>query len=316
MKKQIKNKINIFNTWLCSFLQKYLLNKSFVSKNIIHSSYGRLMRLHQPMGVQLLITPVLWVLVVVSSNVLQFFCYVIIFTVGAISMRGAGVIINDLIDRDFDNKVERTKSRPITSGELSIKQAIKFLVVLLCISLIILLFLPITSILIGVVTVIATLIYPLLKRYTYFPQVFLGFTFNMGVFIAWFAINTDKSLLVAILIYIASVLWTIAYDTIYAHQDKDFDEKIGIKSMALFFGEKSRVVIRYLYNISIIFLALAALNANMNIVFYLILGLIYFIINNQINNINFDSKESCGKAFKDNFVYGMMILIAFIFGNI
>ena len=277
--------------------------------------YARLIRLHQPIGSQLVMMPILWTLVVISHDIIHFLCLLIIFTFGAVVMRGAGAIINDIIDKDIDKDVERTKARPLASGELTTKQAIKFLLILLSLGLFILILLPEKSIYFGILAMVLIVIYPLIKRYSYYPQLFLGFTFNIGVFIAWYSVEKYISF-VPILIYISAIFWTIGYDTIYAHQDKEDDEKIGVKSTALAFGNKTKEIIRYLYRIAIFSIAVAGLNANLNVMFFIILFFGFFNLSQQIDNVDLDSPDDCLKKFKSNFAYGILIFFGFAIGCI
>jgi 4-hydroxybenzoate polyprenyl transferase len=277
--------------------------------------YARLMRLHQPVGTQLVMMPVLWTLAVVSYDILHFLCLFIIFTFGAVIMRGAGAVINDIVDRDIDKYVERTKMRPLASGELMLKNAVKFLLVLLIIGLFILLLLPPKSIYFGILTMGLIMVYPLMKRYSYYPQIFLGATFNLGIFIAWFSVEQYISF-VPILIYIASIFWTIGYDTVYAYQDKKDDEKIGVKSTAIAFGDKTKEIVRYLYKFFIFSLAIAGLNANLNVIFFIVILMGFFMLSQQIDNVDLNSPEDCLKKVKSNFAIGMLIFFGFAIGCI
>lgn len=282
---------------------------------ILKNPYARLMRLHQPIGIQLVILPVLWTLTTISYDILHFLCLAIIFIFGAMIMRSAGSIINDIIDIDIDKNVKRTKARPLTSGELTVKQGYKLLAILLAIALMILIILPLKSIYFGFLALFLTIVYPFIKRYSYYPQIFLGFTFNIGVFIAWYSVKNDISF-VPILIYLSAVLWTIVYDTIYAHQDKVDDIKIGVKSTALQFNNKTKVILNYVYKILITTLALAGLNSNLNIIYFAILLIVLFLSLQRLDNINLNSPDECNQNFKEHFDYGMLILIGFIFGHI
>ena len=281
----------------------------------VKDPYARLIRLHQPIGIQLVILPILWTLTIIAYDILHFICLSIIFIFGAIIMRGAGSIINDIIDIDIDKKVKRTKTRPLASGELTIKQAYKFLAKLLIIALIILLMLPLKSIYFGFLALFLTIVYPFVKRYSYYPQIFLGFTFNLGIFIAWYSVK-DYISFIPILIYLSAVFWTIVYDTIYAHQDKIDDIKIGVKSTALKFNNTTKVIVNYIYKILITLLALAGLNSNLNIAYFLILLVVLFLSLQKLDNINLNSPDECNQNFKAHFDYGLLILIGFIFGHI
>ena len=184
---------------------------------------------------------------------------------------------------------------------------------LLSISLFILLLLPPKSIYFGILTMGLIMVYPLIKRYSYYPQVFLGATFNLGIFIAWFSVEQYISF-VPILIYIASIFWTIGYDTIYAHQDKKDDEKIGVKSTALAFGDKTKEIVRYLYKFFVFTLAIAGLNANLNIIFFIVVLIGFFMLSQQIDNVDLNSPEDCLRKFKSNFAFGMLMFFGFAIG--
>ena len=319
MKKQPSNKFQNFVDKGGLLIQRniqiiknlYIAFQEFSTKN----PYARLIRLHQPIGSQLVMLPVLWTLVVISYDIVHFLCLLIIFTFGAIVMRGAGAIINDIADKDIDKDVERTKMRPLASGELTTKQAIKFLLILLLMALCVLILLPEKSIYFGILAMALVVIYPLIKRYSYYPQIFLGFTFNIGIFIAWYSVEKNISF-VPILIYISAIFWTIGYDTIYAHQDKRDDEKIGVKSTALAFGNKTKEIIRYLYKIAIFSIAMAGLNANLNVMFFIVVFLGFFNLSQQIDNVDLDSPDDCLRKFRSNFVYGILIFFGFAIGCI
>jgi len=176
-------------------------------------------------------------------------------------------------------------------------------------------FLPIKSIFFGVLAALLVVIYPFVKRYNDFPHVFLGFAFNLGIFISWFAVQNYFSF-IPVLIYVAAVFWTTGYDIIYAHQDKEDDKKIGVKSMALKLGDRSREVVRHFYRISIFALGIVGLNANLNIIFFLVLGFGVCMLNRQIDGVDLDSQEDCQRKFRSNFGYGLLILLGFIFGTL
>ena len=319
MKKQLSNKFQNFvdkgNILVQRNIEKIKNSFTDFSEFSNKNPYARLIRLHQPIGSQLVMMPVLWTLVVISHDIIHFLCLLIIFTFGAVVMRGAGAVINDIIDKDIDKDVKRTKERPLASGELTTKQAIKFLLILLSLGLFILILLPEKSIYFGILAMALIVIYPLIKRYSHYPQLFLGFTFNIGVFIAWYSVEKYISF-VPILIYISAIFWTIGYDTIYAHQDKEDDEKIGVKSTALAFGSKTKEIIRYLYRIAIFSIALAGLNANLNVMFFIVVFFGFFNLSQQIDNVDLDLPDDCLRKFKSNFVYGILIFFGFAIGCI
>ena len=280
-----------------------------------YNCYIRLMRLHQPIGIQLIVIPILWIVVYASRSVMEFLYFSIIFITGGVIVRGLGTVINDIADQDFDKKVQRTKKRPLASGDINNKQALRLLCVLLLVSFLILISLPRRSIYCGIVAICLIFIYPFVKRYSYFPQVFLGFTFNIGIFIAWFSIKKCISC-IPILIYISTIFWTIGYDTIYAFQDKTDDKKIGIKSMALKLIHNPKKAIRYTYIISTFFLVLVGFRTNMNYVYYLVIVFGLLIEIQHIEDINLKSSIDCKKNFNNNFFYGILIFLGFILGKL
>jgi 4-hydroxybenzoate polyprenyltransferase len=199
--------------------------------------YAKSMRLDRPIGVWLLLIPGLWS-IAMAARVQDMGFLFFAFTMGAIIMRGAGCVYNDLIDKDIDQKVERTRTRPIASGQIPRKHAAVFLFGLLIFALVILLNLPPLAIYLGFFSLVPVAIYPILKRFTYWPQLMLGIAFNWGALMGWAASQAPFSATVYML-YGAGLFWTLIYDTIYAHQDKEDDLLIGVKSTALKFGSKS-----------------------------------------------------------------------------
>ena len=198
--------------------------------------YGILMRLDRPIGWWLLLLPGWWA-IMLAGNPYEARTWVMmgLFWVGAVIMRGAGCVVNDLYDRDLDARVERTRTRPLVSGAVSVKQACIFLLGLFLLGLVILLQLPLFAVLLGVATLPFILAYPLMKRITWWPQLFLGFTFNFGALIGWAAIAGGLDW-PALILYLAGIIWTLSYDTVYACMDRADDRMVGIKSTALRFG--------------------------------------------------------------------------------
>ena len=201
---QFQKLIEKCNDLICLFIKNIDNYNNKFAKFASNSPYTRLIGLYQPIGMQLLMLPVLWALVVACSNIFQFLLFSFVFIIITVAMRGAASIINSIIDRNFDEEIEKTKDSPVASGELSITQAIKFLVKLLCTVLALLLFLPAKAICFGVLAMGLSVIYPFIRRYSHFSQIFLVFTFNLGIFIAWFAINEYFSF-IPVLIYLASI---------------------------------------------------------------------------------------------------------------
>jgi len=234
-----------------------------------------------------------------------------LFGIGAVIMRGAGCVINDLWDRDLDAQVERTKARPLASSALSIKQGLLFLATLLLIGLSILLSLNTTTIILGFAALPLVIAYPLMKRITWWPQVFLGLTFNFSALMGWSAITGEISV-PALLLYAAGIFWTVGYDTIYAHQDKEDDAMAGIKSTALKFGEKSKIWVGHFYAYSLIFIILATLShidSYLTPALLLLGGGAHLIW--QLKTWHMDDPASALRIFKSNRDFGLLVLLAF-----
>jgi 4-hydroxybenzoate polyprenyltransferase len=216
-------------------------------------AYMRLARLDRPIGTWLLLWPCWWSLALAASGFPDPLLLAL-FGVGALAMRGAGCAWNDITDRDYDGRVERTRGRPIPSGQLSVGQAAAFMILLALIGLAILLSFNPFAIMVGVLSLVPVVIYPFMKRITWWPQFFLGIAFNWGALLGWAAVKGDLGLAPALL-YIGGISWTLGYDTIYAHQDKDDDALIGVKSSARRLGPLTRPALWVFYTAAIILLA-------------------------------------------------------------
>ena len=230
-----------------------------------------LIRINKPTGIMLLMFPAIWSILIVLKEEIDIYL-ILLFAYGSFIMRSAGCIINDIIDRQFDKNVKRTKSRPLASENLEITDAIILFIIFLSIGLSILLTLNSTCILLGFIAFPLVLLYPLMKRYTYFPQLFLAIVFNFSILISWTAakgIFDNQSLL----LYLACIFWTLGYDTIYSYQDKEDDKKIGVKSLAIYLEQNIKLWITLFYLCFVgIFSFLAILN-NINFIFFFILVL-------------------------------------------
>ena len=276
--------------------------------------YILLARLDRPIGSWLLFLPCLWAILLASNEITTSNIVILLyFGLGSIIMRSAGCVINDLWDRNIDKKVERTKRRPLASGKLSVKQAVIFLGFLLSAGFIVLLQMNIFTIILGICSVFMIIIYPLMKRFTYWPQAFLGITFNWGALMGTSAIIGTINW-TAILIYIGGIFWTLAYDTIYAHQDKKDDLLSGIKSSAIALGDKSRLWVSIFYCFSIIFFTLAGYSSGGELLFYLamILPISYIVWQIKIWDPN-DQKNSL-IIFKSNRNFGVLLAFSYILG--
>lgn len=216
-------------------------------------AYAHLMRLDRPIGTWLLLLPGWWAIALAAPARWDLF---VLFGIGAVIMRGAGCVINDLWDQDLDKAVERTRGRPLASGQVSRREAFAFMGVLLLIGFLILVTMPPMAIGIGVLSLAFVVSYPLMKRFTWWPQLFLGFTFNFGALLGW-AAATGALTWTPIIMYAAGIFWTLGYDTIYAHQDKEDDAMVGIKSTARLFGTHSKRWVAGFYAVCIVLLGIA-----------------------------------------------------------
>lgn len=275
----------------------------------------RLMRLDKPAGFYLILLPCLWTLLFAANSFLDILLYAPIFILGALIIRGAGCVINDILDIKYDRQVNRTKDRPIASNEISIKSALKFLGVLLLSAALLLLTLPWKAVLIGISYIIPIMLYPLMKRFIDFPQVILGIVFNLGIFLAWFSVREQISL-VPIMVYIASVFWTIGYDTIYALQDKQDDLKAGVKSLAIRLGNKAQDAIRNFYVVFILLILLAGFNSFMGSLFYVMIVVAAYQLYWQAETVDINDPKDCGKKFKSNVELGFIVLVGIVLGKI
>ena len=228
-------------------------------------------------------------------------------------MRSAGCIINDIWDRKFDKKVARTKNRPIVSGAILVKNATIFLAILLLLALLILLQFNQPTIILGFAALVLVVLYPLMKRLTYYPQIFLGITFNLGILFSSTAIIGTVNLN-AFLLYVASIIWTVIYDTIYAYQDIEDDLKIGVKSTAIKFRKNPRTILYSLICLQSSLLILVGISANLQFPYYTLIPLSSFHLFCQVKSCNFEDGEDCLKKFKSNFWVGIIILTAIILG--
>ncbi len=228
-------------------------------------------------------------------------------------MRGAGCVINDLWDRDLDSQVTRTAMRPLASGVIKPIQALFFLIGLLLIGLVILLQFPMRVQAVGVLALGLVILYPFMKRITWWPQAFLGVTFNIGILMGFLSLNPSIRLSV-ILFYIAAMCWTIAYDTIYAHQDLEDDLKIGIKSTAIHFGQQSRVIVARFMAVCLLLCAVAMMQQfGYRSVLLLLPAAAHMMM--QYRRWDIDDPQSCLSVFKSNRDFGLLILAALLGGH-
>ena len=256
------------------------------------------MRLHQPAGILLLLWPCWWAITLASGGLPEAHL-LLLFALGAVLMRGAGCIINDIADRKFDPLVERTKTRPLASGELSVKQALLFLSLLLLLSLGIAMLLGKYVVMWAAISIIPVAIYPWMKRISWWPQLFLGLTFNWGALMGWVAVR-DAIELPAVLLYVGGMFWTLGYDTIYAHQDKKDDALIGVRSTALRLGNRTVPVTGLFYLLAVGLWALAGAFMQAGWLFYILLGIAAMHFIWQIRSVDIDNPAICRKIFFSN----------------
>ena len=272
-----------------------------------------LTRLNKPIGFMLLFWPCSWGLAYAykyNQNLELFIYYLILFFLGSVLMRSAGCIVNDIVDKNFDKKVERTKNRPIASGIISLKKSFFYVLILCSLAFIILIQFNFFTIILGMSSMILAFTYPFMKRITYWPQLFLGLTFNWGIIMAWAAMDIDFNLEI-ILLYFAAIFWTLGYDTIYGVQDMSDDEIIGLKSTAIKFKNNIKLFVGASYAITIFLLFLILYNKiGINIISILF---ILFIFLKIFQIIYFDKKnpQKCLSAFKLNNLSGLVLFLVF-----
>ena len=273
------------------------------------------MRLDRPIGYILLFYPICFSIFAFSDLNLKIVSLLIIFLIGSIVMRSAGCIINDLLDRDIDNKVRRTQNRPLVSNSLSIKNSIILLIVLLSIGLIVLTQLNLPSIILALVIVPLVFLYPLAKRYFFLPQFVLAFTYNWGCFIGWSSLESPSSFTEISILFLSLVLWTIIYDTVYATQDEDDDRKLSLKSSALLFGKYKLVILNFLIILMYSLLMLFGKNLGFNFLFFIFLSLQLILNLMDLNYIWKNDSLRSGFYFNRNNYYGIFLLLSIIIGS-
>jgi len=277
--------------------------------------YLKLARLDRPTGIWLLLLPCWWAIALASPTAATGIGMTVLFTVGAIVMRGAGCTVNDIIDRKIDAQVERTKGRPLPSGQVSLFAALVFLGLELLLGLLVLIQLNMLTVILGVASLVLVGVYPLMKRLTWWPQAFLGLTFNWGAIMGWSAVTGHVGL-GAILLYAAGFCWTLVYDTIYAHQDTRDDATAGVKSTARWFGRFSRF---WLLGFAVAMLALLELAgdvAGLGPVFQYALILVAAHLAWLVLLWKIDDPRDCLNRFKANRWTGLLVVLALVLGRI
>ena len=283
------------------------------------SLFIELTRLKKPIGFMLLFWPCAWGLTVAynfEDNLNLYFFYLILFFFGSVLMRSAGCIVNDIFDKDFDKKVSRTKNRPIASGKISVKLAFIYSCILCLLALLVLINFNYFTIILALGSMPLAFTYPLMKRFTYWPQLFLGITFNYGLILGWTAIHEQINL-ITLVFYFGAIFWTLGYDTIYGFQDIKDDEIIGVKSTSIKFKNKPYLILKIFYLIFSTSLILTGVMANLNYLYFLV---IFIAISQmflfQIKKININNADNCLKIFKSNNFLGLIIFLAIMLGKL
>ncbi|MDA8771323.1 4-hydroxybenzoate octaprenyltransferase [Candidatus Pelagibacter bacterium] len=276
-----------------------------------------LTRLNKPIGFMLLFWPCSWGLAYahsINQDTNLFIYYLILFFFGSILMRSAGCIVNDIVDKDFDKKVKRTKARPIAAGKISIKHSLFYVLILCILAFLILVQFNFLTILLGMGSMILAFSYPFMKRITYWPQLFLGITFNWGIVMAWAATNNNISIEI-ITLYLSAIFWTLGYDTIYGAQDMSDDEIIGLKSTSIKFKKNIKLFVSIAYFLAaIILIYLFNEKIKINLSYFFILLFILSLVF-QIFKFNKNKPVSCLETFKLNNYSGLFLFLGIYSNN-
>ncbi|MDC0060872.1 4-hydroxybenzoate octaprenyltransferase [Candidatus Pelagibacter sp.] len=278
-----------------------------------------LIRFKKPTGYMLLFWPCAWGLSLAydfSNNINLYFFYLLLFFLGSVLMRSAGCIINDIWDKKFDKKVFRTKNRPIASGKISIFLGLTYAAILCFLAFLVLINFNFFTILVALGSMPLAFTYPLMKRFTYWPQLFLGITFNYGLILGWSSIFGEISL-IPLLFYLGAIFWTLAYDTIYGFQDIKDDEIIGLKSTSIKFKNIPYTFLMLCYSLFFVSLMIVGLLMKLNNYFYIMSVLIFaHLFFYQIKNLDIKKSSVCLEKFKSNNFLGFFVLISLLIGKI
>ncbi len=276
-----------------------------------------LTRLNKPIGFMLLFWPCSWGLAyayLVNQNINLFLHYLILFFIGSVLMRSAGCIFNDIVDKDFDKKVKRTSNRPIASGKISIKKSLFYVLILCAVAFLVLIQFNILTIALGMSSMLLAFSYPYMKRITYWPQLFLGITFNWGIILAWTATNNAVNIEIIIL-YLSAIFWTLGYDTIYGAQDMSDDEIIGLKSTSIKFKRNISMFVLASYSISIILMIYLFKSYYEKTIFLFFLIMFILSLFYQLLGLN-RNKSKYLKMFKFNNISGLLMFLSICSINI
>ena len=277
-----------------------------------------LTRLKKPIGYMLLFWPCAWGLTLAydfSKDLGNYFFYLVLFFLGAVLMRSAGCIVNDILDKEYDKKVSRTKNRPIASGKISNKIAIFYTIILCLSALLVLLNFNNYTIILALGSMPLAFTYPLMKRYTYWPQLFLGITFNYGLILGWTSIKEEIDL-IPILFYFGAIFWTLGYDTIYGYQDIKDDEIIGLKSTSIKFKSNPIIFLIICYSIFYLITLSMGFLMNLNNLFFFSLAIVFLqIFYSQLKMLKIDDAKNCLKIFKSNNFLGLLVYFGIFIGK-
>ena len=277
-----------------------------------------LTRLKKPIGFMLLFWPCAWGLTLAydfSNNLDDYFFYLSLFFLGSVLMRSAGCIVNDILDKEFDKKVFRTKDRPIASNKVSIKLGIFYTIILCFLALLVLLNFNTYTVYLALGSMPLAFTYPLMKRFTYWPQLFLGITFNYGLILGWTAIKGQIDI-VPIMLYLGAIFWTLGYDTIYGYQDIKDDEIIGLKSTSIKFKNNPHKFLIICYSVFLLNLLITGLFMELNNLYYFVFVVIFIqMIYFQLIKLDVKSNKNCLTTFKSNNLLGLLVLFSLIIGK-
>ena len=282
------------------------------------SLFIELIRLKKPIGFMLLFWPCAWGLTIAynfQNSLDLYFFYIVLFFLGSVLMRSAGCIVNDIFDKDFDKKVLRTKNRPIASGRITVNVAILYSCILCLLALLVLLNFNYFTIILALGSMPLAFTYPLMKRFTYWPQLFLGITFNYGLILGWTSIFSQIDL-IPLILYMGAIFWTLGYDTIYGYQDIKDDEIIGLKSTSIKFKNKAKQFLFSCYFILIFTLILIGFMMDFNKYYYFFLTIPFFhLFFYQIKTFDSKKPSDCLNVFKSNNIFGLIVLINILIGK-
>ena len=277
-----------------------------------------LTRLKKPIGYMLLFWPCAWGLTLgydFTESLNIYFKFLIFFFLGSVLMRSAGCIVNDILDRKFDKKVSRTKNRPIALGKISVYLGLFYVITLCLLALLVLINFNYFTIFLALASMPLAFTYPLMKRFTYWPQLFLGVTFNYGLILGWVSINNELSV-IPLIFYFGAIFWTLGYDTIYGYQDLKDDEIIGLKSTSIKFKKNPYSFLKICYLIFLLTLLITGVLMELNNFYFIFLILIFIqLFYLQLNKLDIKMPDNCLLIFKSNNFLGLLVFLSILIGK-